>query len=94
MSVPKVNFYLVRDTHPKYPGYFLLTFKPRRGLDNNWVFSVPGLAKESITFLTSNQFIPILEKFGLKELEPGTCLDLFSGEISNVKEAEKGNLYE
>lgn len=93
MSVPKVNFYLVRDTHPKYPSYFLLTFKPRCDSSGNWVFSVPGLARESISFISSNQFVPILEKFGLKELECGTCLDLTDGTVFNVKEAEKAPLY-
>lgn len=93
MSVSKVNFYPVRDTHPKYPSYFLLTFKPRCDSSGNWVFSVSGFVKESITFLSSNQFIPILEKLGLKELKCGTCLDLTDGTVFNVKEAEKAPLY-
>lgn len=93
MSVPLVNFYLVRDSHSEYSGYFLTTFKPRRDPDTNWVFSISSINREAVIFLNSGHIFPILEKFGLKDLKPGTCLDLFDGTVSNAKEAEKAPLY-
>lgn len=93
MLAPVVNFYLVRDSHSEYSGYFLTTFMPRRDSDFNWSFAASGRNIESIILLSANQFVPILEKFGLKTLNPGTCLDLTDGRVSNVKEAEKAPLY-
>lgn len=90
----KVNFYLFRDSHSEYSGYFLTTFKPRRDTSGDWSFCIGGRRTESVILLGANQFIPILEKFGKKELKPGFGLDLSDGTVFSVKEAEKGNLYE
>lgn len=90
----KVNFYLFRDSHSEYSGYFLTTFKPKRDTTDNWSFCIGGRNTESVILLGVNQLAPILEKFGLKQLQPGFGLDLMDGSLFNVKEVEKAAIYD
>lgn len=89
-----VKFYLFRDSHSEYSGYFLTTFKPFRDTQYDWSFCIGGRQTESIILLSANQFTPILEKFGLKQLKPGFGLDLSDGSVFSVKEVELATLYE
>lgn len=88
-----VNFYLFRDSYTEYSGYFLTTFKPRRDTENNWSFCLSGTKKEAVILLGVNQFAPILERFGKKELKKGQGLDLSDGSVFNVKEVELAEIY-
>ena len=88
-----VKFYLFRDSHSEYSGYFLTTFKPRRDTSGNWSFYTGGLQTESVILLSANQYMPILEKFAKKELKPGFGLDLSDGTVFTVREAELAEIY-
>ncbi len=88
-----IKFYLFRDSHTEYSGYFLTTFKPRRDTSGNWSFCLGGRQTESVVLLGVNQFAPILEKFGKRELKPGFGLDLSDGTMFSVKEAELAEIY-
>jgi hypothetical protein len=46
-----------------------------------------------VVLLGVNQFAPILEKFGKRELKPGFGLDLSDGTMFSVKEAELAEIY-
>ena len=89
----KVNFYLFRDSYTEYSGYFLTTFKPLRDPDFNWSFCSGGLNRETVVLLGVNQYFPILEKFGIKDLKPGFGIDLSDGTLFSVKKVELVELY-
>lgn len=85
-----ITFYLSRNPMSLYDGSYKVTsYVPKRhdhGAPCWWYY--PNTAKDFTLCLRSEDIDAILKKLG-KEVEPGTCVNLTTGDVVRLEDAPK-----
>lgn len=84
-----ITFYLSRNTEVYGGSYNLSTYHPKQNSHGTpcWCFW-GGLNDVAMTSISRDTAIRLLAKAGLDELKFGTCLNLSTGEILTISQAE------